>query len=110
MTKVKVTMEIEVEDIEDFSKFITTVEKGVIEFSKETKANVLKVTVKEHQFTTEGVRDMKAKILLLLLKNACEFNADKTIYVSVDNKLIPCTRISSHSDKIVIGTEKELEK
>ena len=50
---------------------------------------------------------MKAKILLLLLKNACKFNADKTIYVSVDNKLIPCTRISSHNDKIVIGTEKE---
>ena len=49
-TKVKVTMEIEVEDedIEDFSEFITTVEKGVIEFSKETKANVLKVAVKEH--------------------------------------------------------------
>lgn len=49
---------------------------------------------------------MKAKILLLLLKNACEFNTDKTIYVSVDNKLIPCTRISSHNDRIVIGTEK----
>jgi hypothetical protein len=48
MTKVKVTMEIEVEDIEDFSKFITTVEKGVIKFSEETKANVLKVVVKEH--------------------------------------------------------------
>lgn len=47
-TKVKVTMEIEVKDIEDFSKFITTVEKGVIKFSEETKANVLKVTVKEH--------------------------------------------------------------
>ena len=46
---------------------------------------------------------MKAKILLLLLKNACEFNANKTIYVSVDNKLIPCTRILSHSDKIIIG-------
>ena len=53
---------------------------------------------------------MKAKILLLLLKNACEFNADKTIYVSVDNKLIPCTRISSHNDKIVIGTEKEIKE
>lgn len=50
---------------------------------------------------------MEAKILLLLLKNACEWNADKTIYVSVDNKLIPCTRISSREDKIVIGTEKE---
>ena len=50
---------------------------------------------------------MKAKTLLLLLKNACKFNADKTIYVSVDNRLIPCTRISSDKDKIVIGTEKE---
>jgi hypothetical protein len=50
---------------------------------------------------------MKAKTLLLLLKNACEFNADKTIYVSVDNKLIPCTKISSHNDKIIVGTEKE---
>ena len=47
-TKVKVTMEIEVDDIEDFSKFIATVEKGVIKFSEETKANVLKVEVKEH--------------------------------------------------------------
>ena len=46
-TKVKVTMEIEVEDIEDFSKFINTVEKGVIKFSEETKANILKVEVKE---------------------------------------------------------------
>ena len=50
---------------------------------------------------------MKAKTLLLLLKNACKFNTDKPIYVSVDNKLIPCTRISSAKDKIVIGTEKE---
>lgn len=50
---------------------------------------------------------MEAKTLLLLLENACEFNADKAIYVSVDNKLIPCIRISSYSDKIVIGTEKE---
>lgn len=47
-TKVKVTMEIEVEDIEDFPEFVTTVEKGVIKFSEETKANVLKVTVNEH--------------------------------------------------------------
>ena len=46
-TKVKVTMEIEVEDIEDFSKFIASVEKGVIKFSEETKAIVLKVKVKE---------------------------------------------------------------
>jgi hypothetical protein len=48
-TKVKVTMEIEVEDIEDFSKFITTIEKGVIKFSEETKSNILKVVVKEHR-------------------------------------------------------------
>lgn len=47
-TKVTVKMEIEVEDIEDFSEFITTVKKGVIKFSEETKANVLKVHVKEH--------------------------------------------------------------
>ncbi len=47
-TKVRITMEIEVEDIEDFSKFITTVEKGVVKFSEETKTNVLKVTVKKH--------------------------------------------------------------
>lgn len=53
---------------------------------------------------------MKAKTLLLLLKNICKFNADKIIYVSVDNKLIPCTRILSDKDKIVIGTEKEEEK
>lgn len=53
---------------------------------------------------------MKAKTLLLLLKTACGFNSDKTIYVSVDNKLIPCTRISSHNDKIVIGTEKEIKE
>lgn len=53
---------------------------------------------------------MKAKTLLLLLKNACEFNSDKTFYVSVDNKLIPCTRISSYNDKIVIGTEKEIKE
>ncbi len=47
-TKVTVKMEIEVEDIEDFSKFIKIIEKGVIKFSEETKANVLKVDVKEH--------------------------------------------------------------
>ena len=53
---------------------------------------------------------MKAKILLLLLKNACKLNTDKQIYVSVDNKLIPCNRISSHKDKIIIGTEKEIKE
>ena len=46
-TKVKITMEIEVGDIENFQEFIATVEKGVIRFSEETKANVLKVKVKE---------------------------------------------------------------
>ena len=46
-TKVKVTMEIEVDDIEDFSEFITSVEKGVIKFSEVTKANILRVEVKE---------------------------------------------------------------
>lgn len=46
-TKVKVTMEIEVEDIEDFSKFIATVETGVVKFSEETKANILNVKVVE---------------------------------------------------------------
>lgn len=50
---------------------------------------------------------MEAKILLLLLKNACGLNVDKPIYVSVDKKLIPCTRITSNKDRIVIGTEKE---
>ena len=46
-TKVKITMEIEVEDIENFQEFIATVEKGVLKFSEETKANVLKVKVNE---------------------------------------------------------------
>lgn len=46
-TKLKITMEIEVEDIEDFQEFIATVEKGVIKFSEETKTNILKVKVEE---------------------------------------------------------------
>ena len=46
-TKVIVKMEIEVEDIEDFSEFITTVEEGTIKFSEITKANILRVEVKE---------------------------------------------------------------
>ena len=46
-TKVKVTMEIEVEDIEDFSKFIATVEKGVIKFSEVTISNILNIKVVE---------------------------------------------------------------
>jgi len=52
---------------------------------------------------------MKAKILLRLLEVSCKFN-DKPIYVSVDKKLIPCTRIANDKDKIVIGTETETEK
>ena len=47
MSKVTVKIEIEVEDIEDFSKFIATVEKGVIKFSEESKTNILKVKVVE---------------------------------------------------------------
>lgn len=43
-TKVKVTMEIEVEDLADF---IGSLESGIIEFSKETKANVLTSKVVE---------------------------------------------------------------
>ena len=37
-TKVKLTMEIE---IEDFADFMGSLESGIIEFSKETKANVI---------------------------------------------------------------------
>ena len=44
MTKVKVTIEIEVEDLADF---MSSLESGVVEFSKETKANVLKAKVQE---------------------------------------------------------------
>lgn len=43
-TKVKVTMEIEVED---FADFMSSLQSGLVEFSKETEANVLKVEVKE---------------------------------------------------------------
>ena len=43
-TKVKVTMEIEVED---FADFMGSLESGIIEFSKETKANVLSLQVVE---------------------------------------------------------------
>ena len=46
-TKVKVTMEVEVMN-DEIDLFHTSLEHAVIEFSKETKANVLKVTVKEH--------------------------------------------------------------
>ena len=43
-TKVKLTMEIEVED---FADFMGSLESGIIEFSKETKANVLTSKVEE---------------------------------------------------------------
>jgi hypothetical protein len=44
MTKVKVTIEIE---IEDFADFMSSLESGVVEFSKKTGANVLKAKVQE---------------------------------------------------------------
>ena len=47
VTKVKVTMEVEVMT-DEIDLFHTSLEYAVIEFSKETKANVLKVEVKEH--------------------------------------------------------------
>lgn len=43
--KVKVTMEIEVEELD---LFMSSLQSGLIAFSKETGANVLKVEVKEH--------------------------------------------------------------
>lgn len=43
-TKVKVTMEIEVEELD---LFMTSLQSGLIVFSEETKANILKVEVKE---------------------------------------------------------------
>ena len=45
-TKVKVTMEVEVMT-DEIDLFHTSLEYAVIEFSKNTKANVLKVEVKE---------------------------------------------------------------
>ena len=44
MTKVKVTMEIEVEELD---LFMTSLQSGIIKFSEETKANILKVKVVE---------------------------------------------------------------
>lgn len=44
VTKVKVTMEIEVEDLVDF---FGSLECGIIEFLKETKANVLTAKAEE---------------------------------------------------------------
>ena len=44
-TKVKVTMEIEVEELD---LFMTSLQSGLIAFSKETKANVLKAEIKEN--------------------------------------------------------------
>lgn len=43
--KIEVTMEIEVEELD---LFMSSLQSGLIAFSKETKANVLKVAVKEH--------------------------------------------------------------
>ena len=43
-TKVKVTMEIEVEELD---LFMTSLQSGIIKFSEETKANILKVKVDE---------------------------------------------------------------
>ena len=43
-TKVKVTMEIEVEELD---LFMTSLQSGIIKFSEETKANILKVKVVE---------------------------------------------------------------
>ena len=44
-TKVKVTMEVEVEELD---LFMSSLQSGLIAFSKETSANILKVEVKEH--------------------------------------------------------------
>lgn len=44
-TKVKVTMEIEVEELD---LFMSSLQSGLIAFSKETKANILKVEIKEN--------------------------------------------------------------
>lgn len=44
-TKVTVTMEIEVEELD---LFLSSLQSGLIEFSKETKANILKAEVKEN--------------------------------------------------------------
>ena len=43
-TKVKVTMEIEVEELD---LFMSSLQSGLIAFSKETKANILKAEIKE---------------------------------------------------------------
>ena len=43
-TKVKVTMEIEVEELD---LFMTSLQSGIIKFSEETKTNILKVKVVE---------------------------------------------------------------
>ena len=47
VTKVKVTMEVEVMT-DEIDLFYKSLESAVIEFSKNTKANVLKVKVIEH--------------------------------------------------------------
>ncbi len=43
-TKVKVIMEVEVEELD---LFMTSLQSGVIKFSEETKANVLKAEIEE---------------------------------------------------------------
>lgn len=43
-TKVKVIMEIEVEELD---LFISSLQSGLVAFSEETKANILKVKVEE---------------------------------------------------------------
>lgn len=45
-TKVKVTMEIEVEN---FDLFMSALQSGLVAFAKETKATVLKTEVKENE-------------------------------------------------------------
>lgn len=47
VTKVKITMEVEVMT-DEIDLFHTSLESAVIEFSKNTGTNVLKVEVKEH--------------------------------------------------------------
>ena len=44
-TKVKVTMEIEVEELD---LFMSSLQSGLVAFSEETKVNILKVEIKEN--------------------------------------------------------------
>lgn len=45
-TKIKVIIDLEVMD---FADFMSSLQSGLIEFSKETKANILKADVKEEE-------------------------------------------------------------